>query len=212
MKMKKSSTKGFSFKNKAFKEKRFESIYFEEYDSIYSFVASKINHKEKISELTLDIFFRFWKYLKEDHTPDNTKSYLFKIAKNVIYDYYQSTNKRKGRQVFLDTFPEMISTSPNPEQALLNEELKDMLDKSISMLSPQSAKIFRMIRIDGMKYSEVAKELNISVNTVDTQLSRAVKKLRTLLASYQEQKALLARKTIENLSVIILIDFFFKFF
>ena len=44
--------------------------------------------------------------------------------------------------------------------------------------------IFELSRYEGLKYAEIARQLNVSVNTVETQMSRALKKLRIKLAGY----------------------------
>ena len=96
-----------------------------------------------------------------------------------------------------------------PEQSLLNKELKRELDRSISMLPDQAARIFKMIRVEGLNYKEVAASLNISTSTVDTQLQRAIKKLRKSLITYKENKLLIGSKVLENLSVILAVQIFF---
>jgi len=202
----------FPLRDNGFTEKEFEIIYSKYYERVYSFIANRVKEKELVSELSFDAFLKLWHYLKKGNYPDNIEAYLIKISKNIIYDYYQSVSKTKGKQVFLDVIPEVKNNAQNPEQFLLNKELKAELEKSIKKLSPQSEQIFRMIRIDGLKYSEVAERLNISVNSVDTQLSRAIKKLRKSLKDYREEKHLIVKNIAKSLSLLLPIEIIFKIF
>lgn len=202
----------YSTTNKRITEKAFEEIYSKFYERLYAFINSRVNQKELVSELSFDAFLKLWNHLNQGNEPDNIEAYLFSIAKNVIYDHYQAVSKKKGKQIFLDIIPDVENTAKDPEESLLNEELKSILEKSIQTLSPQSQKVFRMIRIDGLKYSEVAEKLNISVNSVDTQLSRAIKKLRKSLKSYREDKASITKNIAEGLSILLPLEIFFEFF
>ena len=65
-------------------------------------------------------------------------------------------------------------------ESLVSGELELRLKNALDDLPPQSRKIFMMNRFDQLSYSEIAKELNISVNTVKTQMKRATKKLREI--------------------------------
>jgi RNA polymerase sigma-70 factor (ECF subfamily) len=61
--------------------------------------------------------------------------------------------------------------------SLVSEELESRLNNAFNDLPTQSRKIFLMNRFDQSSYNDIAKELNISVNTVKTQMKRAIKKL-----------------------------------
>jgi RNA polymerase sigma-70 factor (ECF subfamily) len=63
------------------------------------------------------------------------------------------------------------------------------MNQAISMLPRQCQIIFRLIKEHGMKYKEVAEILHISPRTVQTQLFRAIAKLRETLRPYLDQRA-----------------------
>jgi len=196
-------------KGDLFSEKDFKAIYSKYFDKVFSYIRSRVSNKEIADELIYDAFLKLWQQLSKGSHVSNVEAYLYKIIQNLLYDHYRAVTNQKGKQVFLDVLPEVMNTEHNPEQVLINEELRAELDKSISALPPQSALIFKMIKVDGLKYSEVADKLGISTNTVDTQLYRAVKKLRESLKVYKEQKVFFGKKVIENLAVVLAFVSFF---
>ena len=59
-----------------------------------------------------------------------------------------------------------------------------MIDISIKALPTERQRIFKLSRHEGLKYKEIAKQLNISIKTVEAQMGKALKFLRTELADY----------------------------
>jgi RNA polymerase sigma-70 factor (ECF subfamily) len=70
----------------------------------------------------------------------------------------------------------------NPDETIDQKELREELNKAINDLPDKCREIFAMSRFDQLKYSEIADILGISVKTVETQMGRALKKLREQLA------------------------------
>ncbi|HEX8277618.1 MAG TPA: sigma-70 family RNA polymerase sigma factor, partial [Segetibacter sp.] len=71
----------------------------------------------------------------------------------------------------------------NNDKAEFNE-LRSNIDKAIFELPDQMRIIFEMSRYEGLKYAEIAARLSISIKTVETQMSRALVKLRHKLSEY----------------------------
>jgi RNA polymerase sigma-70 factor (ECF subfamily) len=78
---------------------------------------------------------------------------------------------------------EMIN-SLYPERDIERRELMFRMNQAIAMLPRQCQLVFKLIKEDGMKYKEVAEILHISPRTVQTQLFRAIAKLRVALRPY----------------------------
>ncbi|UZR97289.1 RNA polymerase sigma factor [Chondrinema litorale] len=190
-------------------EKKFAEIYNQHYDSLYVFLLRKTSDKRLTEELAYEAFLKLWNKLQENCEIENTKAYLLGIAKNLLYDYYLKKNRFTSHHVFLDQLPDRQSNNLTPEEQTLNDELKQHLDRAIDNLSPQSALIFKMVRVNGLKYKEVAEQLGISVSSVDTQLSRAIKKLRKILSSYRQNKSEIRKHVIEKLTLVLLLLIFF---
>ena len=190
-------------------EKIFADLYNQHYDYVYLFLYRKTSNRQVTEELTYEAFLKLWHKLNKDEKVENIQSYLLGIAKNLIYDYFLKQSKYSAKHVLYDEIPETISNNPTPEQLTLNNELRNELNSAIENLSPQASQIFRMVRINGLKYKEVANELGISVNSVDTQLARAVKKLRKVLSVYKQNKTSIKRQIAEKSAFISILFVFF---
>ena len=86
-----------------------------------------------------------------------------------------------------DNFENMLPISTPGDitsSSLLSEELEMKIEQAINSLPEKSQVIFRLSRFEGLKYSEIAERLNLSVKTVETQISRALTKLRVQLKDY----------------------------
>ncbi len=190
-------------------EKEFADIYNQHYDGLYVFLLRKTSDRRLTEELAYEAFLKLWNKLQENCEIENIKAYLLGIAKNLLYDYYLKHNRFTAHHVLLDELPDRQSNNLTPEEQTINDELKQQLDNAIENLSPQSALIFKMVRVNGLKYKEVAEQLGISVSSVDTQLTRAIKKLRKILGNYRQNNAAIKKHVIEKLTLITLIIIFF---
>ena len=71
-----------------------------------------------------------------------------------------------------------------PLSNLISNESVEEVENAINALPDQCREIFTMSRFDELTYEEIASQLNISINTVRTQISRALHKLREQLKEY----------------------------
>jgi RNA polymerase sigma-70 factor, ECF subfamily len=64
------------------------------------------------------------------------------------------------------------------------KQLGSAIDAALAEMPDQMRRIFELKKVEGLKYAEIASRLNISVKTVDTQLTRAMTKLRERLSGF----------------------------
>lgn len=75
-------------------------------------------------------------------------------------------------------------TTDSGLQKLEVEELRVILKRALLKLPEKRRKIYELSRFDGMKYGKIALKLSISVKTVETQMTKALKYLRIILKDY----------------------------
>ena len=73
---------------------------------------------------------------------------------------------------------DVFKKSTSEEEDILRSERDARLWDAIDRLPPERKKIFLLSKRDGLKYQEIAEELNLSVKTVENQMSKALKALR----------------------------------
>jgi RNA polymerase sigma-70 factor (ECF subfamily) len=111
------------------------------------------------------------------------RNYLYKIISNNILDNIKHQKIRQQYvQFMLQSAPEDAAT--DGFENIDVKQLQAEINAAIGELPEQMRRIFEMSRFEGLKYGEIAERLNISVKTVETQISRALAKLREKLANW----------------------------
>lgn len=133
---------------------------------------------ELAEDIVQDLFIKFWDekiYLKLDET---ISPYLFKSVKNNTLQAAKKQNK-----YFFEEIEDQINVlmdEENLDMEFLEQEKKKLYEE-IEALPLKSREVFKAIVLENLKYKEVALELGVSVNTVKTHYSRALKQLRNSL-------------------------------
>ena len=128
-------------------------------------------------DIVQEVFIDLWNNAPTLPEVSNLKSYLFTQVRN------RSLNRLKHLHVednYKQWLLEAQAYAEIPEVEIDQDMLKKVYDV-IEELPDQSKIIFKRCVLDGKKYKEVAEEMNISVNTVNTQMSRAYKFIRSRL-------------------------------
>ncbi|HKJ41900.1 MAG TPA: RNA polymerase sigma-70 factor [Sunxiuqinia sp.] len=106
------------------------------------------------------------------------KSFLFQSARNKALDHLKH---RKVEANFVSS-TKQYAEEPSFNDQLEEAELNDKISTAIQNLPPKCREIFKLCRFEELKYAEIAERLNISVKTVEMQMSIALKKLRKQLS------------------------------
>jgi len=189
--------------------KSFEILYYHLFNKLIRFCVFYVGRKEVAEEIVADIFVRCWENRKAETIILNLETYLFTAVRNQSLKYI----KKNAAVHLVEIEPAnefYFMDALNPEKVLENKELHHKLDQAIDKLPEQARIIFKLIKENGMKYKEVAEILNISPRTVQTQLFRAIDKLRISLKAYHH---LYTQKDNGNDAVnLILLIFFLHIF
>lgn len=130
---------------------------------------------ESTEDIVQDVFLRFWEKKIYLSIQENLRAYLFNAVRNASIDYLRQ--KRPYVMEDIEEFSYLTMEEDIDEEELLRE--KEKLHLLLQQLPPQEYRVLMSIIVENKKYKEVAEELRISVNTVKTHLSRALKFLRT---------------------------------
>ena len=152
----------------------FESLFNAYCQRLINFSRRYVQEKEIAENIVQDLFVNLWINRKKlDHTK-SIKSYLFTAVKNNSYKYLRHLNVERSYSLLKSE----EGVEHNPQSSIevfeKNEEVKQVIEK----LPDKCREIFVMSKFDNLKYSEIANILGISIKTVETQMGRALKKLR----------------------------------
>lgn len=168
-------------------ERAFEQIYDLFYSKMYATAFQYLKNKPLAEEVVSDVFCRIWKKRMDLDQVKNFESYVFISVRNLSLNYIRN-NSRNVNESFDEQSYHISDPIPLPDEVMQAHELQDVLNKSVESLPQKCRAIFKMIRFDGLKYKEVASELNISVNTVDTQMRIAMKRISQTLGDFSRKK------------------------
>ncbi len=166
-------------------EYAYELVFRRYYVSLCGFATRFVKQPETAEEIVQDVFLKLWEKRKLLKINVSLKSYLFRAV-------YNSCNNHLTRQKIKNKYLLFAKESDSYEDWFQNpiltkltyKELDEKINEAIDRLPRACKNIFKMSRIEGLKYTEIASQLDISIKTVETQISRALTRLRKELATY----------------------------
>jgi RNA polymerase sigma-70 factor (ECF subfamily) len=132
-------------------------------------------------EIVQDFFVKLWEKREQISIETSVKNYFFRSVKNYSLNFIQHN---KTKIVHEQKLLSEIKTSYSDDNNYPEPDLLDKIEESIKSLPEKRREIFRLSRQEGLKYQEIAQKLNISIKTVETQMSLAIKTLRDKLKNY----------------------------
>lgn len=160
----------------------FDHIYVIYYSRMRRFAKEFVLFEEDAENVVQDVFLQLWEKKEVLDIKVSLTAYLFSLVKNKCIDYLRHQivaeeyiHEQKTKIYSLEQFDYNISS---------DDDIEKILNKAIDKLPEKCREIFIKSRVEGKKYKEIANELNISINTVENQMSIALKKMRVELKEY----------------------------
>jgi RNA polymerase sigma-70 factor (ECF subfamily) len=155
---------------------------FDHYRGIVYGTALKYLKSESASEeIVQDIFLKLWTKRAELPNVQNFNGFLFTMARNAILDKLRRLANEKTAQTILS---KQQSFTDNTDHRVLDNQYQQILEQAIDQLSPQQKQVFRLAKVEGYSYKEIAEELGISVLTVKVHMNKALQSLRDYLKGH----------------------------
>ncbi len=160
-------------------EQAYKELFHHFYPSLYQFALSHVKSGQVAEEVVSDVFIHIWQKRAALVRIQNLKLYLFVSTRNTALNYL----RRKKRDVLLtdDYRVQLRSVYFDPEQLLITAEMINRIQQAIHQLPPRCQLIFKLIKEDGLKYKEVAELLNLSLKTIENQMTLALRKIGTAI-------------------------------
>lgn len=144
----------------------------------YSFNYVKDNFEAE--EVVENVMLQLWEDRLKFEKLDDIKSYIYRMVKNgSLASLKEQQKKTKFEDSPADDIPEF-------DFNILQEELYSVLINALDSLPEKCKEVFELSCIEGMQYKDIAKHLNISVNTVKSQRARAIELLKAKLTNHPE--------------------------
>jgi len=160
---------------------QFDKIYKSYSTSIYRFVYIKVSSQETAEDLTSEVFVRFWKTFQKSGQDRilNPKAFLYKMAKNVIVDFYRK--QTQPLPLPIDEVVEIADSSQDISKRELALSDQEQIQKAIKNLKDDDQDVILWYYLDQMPVGEIAEIVDKSENAVRVMIHRAMQELREQL-------------------------------
>jgi len=157
-----------------------ERLFNEYYTSVLLYSITIVKNRDDAEDIVQRVFISLWQKMDGSDFHTSARAYLYKAVYNASLDFLKHEKVKK--QYENETIKNGIETTHSNSSE--EKELHKRLEHAIDELPQQCGRIFKMSRFDGLKYREIAAELNISEKTVENQMGKALKILREALQDY----------------------------
>ena len=155
-----------------------EELFNEHYEFLCNVANRLLNDRDAARDIVQDVFLQLWRKRNELNIDHSMKGYLYRAAINGSLQYLEKS-KRTLHIVEDPSPPNLIHR--DVEETIQYKELKKDYEKALDLLPTKCRAIFVLSRYEEMKYKEIAAHLEVSVKTVETQMSIALKRLKGYL-------------------------------
>lgn len=164
-------------------QRALEKLYRYFHGKLFRFARALVRQQEVAEEIVEDIFVGLWERRLSVTEIGNLQVYLYVAVRNRALNYLNW----KSRDIisYVEMYPVDIPASlDSPDSLLMTKEMSARINQAVDGLPARCKLIFKLVREEKMKYREVAEVLDISVRTVDTQMTIAMKKLAATITLY----------------------------
>jgi RNA polymerase sigma-70 factor (family 1) len=156
------------------------SHYFQIYNKSLLYFANKlIQNPEESQDIVANCFVVLWKNRANFETDESVKAFLYISCRNFCLNFLKHLKiKTRVQQVFLD---ELSQSDDTVLYQIMRSEVLNELRREIELLPENYREVFKLIYFEHMKTDEIARKLDLTVQTVRNYKSRSVELLKTAM-------------------------------
>jgi RNA polymerase sigma-70 factor (ECF subfamily) len=166
---------------KADGERAISLIFKEHYAFLCQVIIRMVKDPHVAEDLAQDVFHDLWKRREGLDISISIRAYLRRAGVNKTLNYIRDQKIKWDDESKLPMIP---SKAPSATDALANQDLEKLIEQTIDGLPERCRLVFTLSRFEEMSYKEIASSLDISVKTVENQMSKALKTLRAVVKPY----------------------------
>jgi RNA polymerase sigma-70 factor (ECF subfamily) len=163
-------------------ESAFEQMFRTYYERLCHYANSLLKDEDEAEEMVQTVFLSIWEKRSELEITLSLKAYLYRAVHN------HCLNKIKHYQVRETHREYSLYYQPQGYEAvtetIYGTELEERIEEAVSRLPEQCQLVFRLSRFEELKYQEIADRLGLSIKTIENQIGKALRILRSELADY----------------------------
>jgi RNA polymerase sigma-70 factor (family 1) len=140
---------------------------------LYANILRMVKDADLAQEILQDVFVKVWEKRDLIDPEKSFTAYLFKIAKNMVYDHFRklAMNKKFETHLLING----TDAYTHVEEEIIFKESNQLFLDAVDKLSPQRKQVFTLCKLEGKSYHEVSDLLHISTSTVSDHLLKSNK-------------------------------------
>lgn len=167
---------------KAGNVKVYEAVFRQFYEPLCRYAHSFLHNHDEAEDIVQKIFCKLWDQREKVEIRISIKLYLQKMVHNACLNKIKQIQTRAEHHEQIAYYS--ISADNNVEYAIDDKELRQQIELAIASLPERCRQVFLLSRMQHLSYMKIAQQLQISHNTVETQMVKALKMLRLKLKDY----------------------------
>lgn len=168
-------------------EQAYKTVFIHFHPGLFRFCMGIVKHAEVAEEILSDTLLKIWTMESRLNYVENIELYLFKTVKNASLTWL---SRQKNEYLSLGEEHNYINepVHNSVEYLYINTETGREIEKAISILPQQCQLVFRLAKQEGFSYKQISAILEISQNTIESHMRTALKRIKTQLEAYLEEK------------------------
>ncbi len=158
----------------------YKSIFYQYYKVLTYFANKYVNDLETSKEIVQELFVKLYEKRYTIKIETSFKSYLFKAVYNSCINHINQTNVREHHHQQIKSLGD--DRTDFLDETIHSSELEHKIYSEIEKLPLQCKRIFKLNRFEGISNADIAEQLGLSKRTVETQISKALRILRSKLS------------------------------
>lgn len=162
-------------------KKVFKNFFDRHYKELVHYANGYLFDKDSSEDIVQEVFIYIWENADKLQIKSSLRGYLFSMVRNRCFNFLRSikiTDRLEYLEFNIELITEYIFDSTEEEDKnIVCNQILDIVDS----LPCKMQQIVKLKFLHNYKYSEIAKELDLSINTVKTQLKRAKFKIAELV-------------------------------
>lgn len=156
-----------------------ESVFRELSEPVFRYVAGMVEDEATARDITQDTFLRLWSAREELEEVDSLPAYVFRIARNRVYNRQRDERARRDRRARAGVEAGAgVGGTARPDESLDARDLRDLLESWIDDLPDRQREALVLSRRDELSHAEIGDVMGISPHTVNNHIVSGLEKLR----------------------------------
>lgn len=157
-------------------ERAFDLLFKRYWDKLLEVAYNKLHAQEEAEEVVQQVFMEIWNSRHKTELKFTFRTYISAALKYTIFARLAKHKRRN--QVRIDSDDSDLFVDDSTQQLLNFNDVRGKLEILLNQLPEKCEMVFRMSREEGLSNKEIAERLDISVKTVETHITKAIKVIK----------------------------------